>query len=133
VANRIEVPKNTVWDEREMYAAETCKALMKDKAEEPIHARIRYRNISDFIKCIYYKKVPNGYLLAVERTSAWTDINLNWQVSKNEIEEMPNDMTTLCGIKRNFLYGISIAIYDEEKLLVSSNNAYTDLIWDVLK
>jgi hypothetical protein len=46
---------------------------------------------------------------------------------------MPNDMTSLCGIKRNFLYGISIAIYDEEKLLVSSNNAYTDLIWDVLK
>jgi hypothetical protein len=45
---------------------------------------------------------------------------------------MPNDMTSLCGIKRN-LYGISIAIYDEEKLLVSSNNAYTDLIWDVLK
>jgi hypothetical protein len=38
--------------------------------------------------------------------------------------KMPNDMTTLCGIKRNFLYGISIAIYDEEKLLVSSNNAY---------
>jgi hypothetical protein len=36
---------------------------------------------------------------------------------------MPNDMTSLCGIKRN-LYGISIAIYDEEKLLVSSNNAY---------
>jgi hypothetical protein len=27
--------KILVWDEREMYAGETCKALMKDKAEEP--------------------------------------------------------------------------------------------------
>jgi hypothetical protein len=52
MANRLEVPKNTVWDERDVCQR---KALMKDKAEEPIHARILYRKISDFIKCIYYK------------------------------------------------------------------------------
>jgi hypothetical protein len=83
MANRLEVPK-ILYGTSEMYATETCKALMKDKAEEPIHARILYRKISDFIKCIYYKKVPNGYLLAVERTSLWTDINLNWQVVRTK-------------------------------------------------